>query len=85
MVVYKVFFKKSVRKDFQSIPKKQLIIILEKIDLLSSNPRPSGSLKLSGQEWYRIRQGNYRVLYSIQDEELTIWVVKVAHRKRVYR
>ncbi len=85
MAEYKVFFKKSVWKDFESIPKKELARIIEKIDALSDNPRPSGSQKLSGQERYRLRQGRYRILYSIQDEELTVWVVKVAHRKHVYR
>lgn len=85
MAAYKVFFKKSVWKDLETIPKKELNKILEKIRVLSDNPRPPGSLKLSGKERYRIRQGRYRVLYSIQDEELTVWVVKVAHRKEVYR
>jgi len=85
MAAYKVFFKKSVWKDFESIPKRELKRILERIDSLSDDPRPSGSRKLSGQERYRLRQGRYRILYSIQDEELTIWVVKVAHRKKVYR
>lgn len=85
MAAYKVFLKKSVWKDFESIPKKELKRILEKINSLSESPRPPGSLKLSGQERYRLRQGRYRILYSIQDEELTIWVVKVAHRKKVYR
>jgi mRNA interferase RelE/StbE len=85
MGAYKVFFKKSVWKDFESIPKKELKRILERIDSLSESPRPPGSLKLSGKERYRLRQGNYRILYSIQDEELTVWVVKIAHRKKVYR
>ena len=80
MAVYKVFFKKSVWKDFESIPKKKLDRIIEKIDSLSENPRPAGSQKLSGQERYRMRQGRYRILYSIQDDALTVWVVKVAHR-----
>ena len=85
MAAYNVFFKKSVWKDLESEPKKELNKILEKIRSLSDNPRPPGSLKLSAQERYRIRQGRYRVLYSIQDEELTVWVVKVAHRKEIYR
>jgi mRNA interferase RelE/StbE len=80
MAVYKVFFKKSVWKDFESIPKKELSRIIKKIDSLLENPRPSGSQKLSGQERYRMRQGRYRILYSIQDDALTVWVVKVAHR-----
>lgn len=85
MVAYKVFFKKSVWKDFESIPQKELKKIIERIDALSEDPHPPGSLKLSGQERYRLRQGRYRILYSIQDAELTVWVVKVAHRKNVYR
>ena len=84
MAAYKIFFKKSVWKDFESIPKKELGMILKKIESLSENPRPAGSLKLTRQERYRLRHGRYRILYSIQDEELTIWVVKVAHRKKVY-
>ena len=85
MAGYKIFFRKSVLKDFESIPKKELNRILQKIESLSENPRPSGSQKLSGLERYRVRQGRYRILYSIQDEELTVWVVKVGHRKDVYR
>ena len=85
MAAYKVSFKKSVWRDFESIPKRELNRILERIESLSENPRPHGSQKLSGQERYRLRQGRYRILYSIQDEGLTVWVVKVAHRKNVYR
>jgi mRNA interferase RelE/StbE len=85
MAGYKIFFRKSVWKDFESIPKKELNRILQKIESLSENPRPPGSQKLSGQERFRIRQGRYRIVYSIQDEELTVWVVKVGHRKVVYR
>jgi len=85
MAEYKVLFKNSVWKDFESIPKRELKKILERIGSLSKNSRPNGSQKLSGQERYRIRQGRYRILYSIQDEELTVWIVKVAHRRDVYR
>lgn len=85
MAQYKVFFKKSVEKDFKGIPKKTLLKILEKIQKLQDYPRPIGSEKLTGQEWYRIRQGTYRIIYSIQDNELTVWVVKVGHRKGIYK
>lgn len=85
MAGYSIFFKKSVWKDFASIPQKDLKLIIQKIHSLSENPRPADSQKLSGQERYRLRQGRYRILYSIQDDELTIWVVKVAHRRQVYR
>jgi mRNA interferase RelE/StbE len=85
MATYKIFFKKSVWKDFKAIPGKDLVKILECINLLADNPRQPGTMKLSGQEKYRLRQGRYRIIYSIQDEALTIWIVKVAHRKKVYR
>ncbi len=85
MAQYKVFFKKSVEKDFKGIPKKTLLKILEKIQKLQDDPRPIGSEKLTGQERYRVRQGTYRVIYSIQDKELTVWVVKVGHRKGLYK
>jgi len=85
MAQYKVFFKKSVEKDFKGIPKKILLKILEKIEKLQHDPRPIGSEKLTGQERYRLRQGIYCIVYSVQNNELTIWVVKVGHRKEVYR
>ena len=82
---YKIFFKESVEKDLRSIPKKDLKKILLRIETLAKDPRPQSCEKLSGQEKYRIRQGTYRIIYSIQDQELTVWVVKVGHRKEVYR
>ena len=85
MAAYKLFFKKSVQKDFDSIPKKDLKRILSRIESLSEDPRPKGCEKLTGQERYRLRQGRYWIIYSIQDDELTVWVVKVGHRKHIYR
>jgi mRNA interferase RelE/StbE len=85
MAEYKLFFKKSVQKDFDTIPKKDLRRILNRIESLTKDPRPPGCEKLTGQERYRLRQGRYRIVYSIQDDELTAWVVKVGHRKHIYR
>ena len=85
MAAYKVYFKASVEKDFTTIPEKDLKKILKRIGELADNPRPSGCEKLTGQERYRLHQGRYRILYSIQDDELTVWVVKVGHRKDIYR
>jgi mRNA interferase RelE/StbE len=85
MAVYKVLFKESVEKDFREIPKEDLKRLLDRIEVLAENPRPPGCEKLTGQERYRIRQGHYRVVYSVQDEEVTVWVVKVGHRKDIYR
>ena len=85
MAAYKIFFKKSVQKDFDAIPKKDLKKILNRIETLTEDPRPPGCEKLTGQQRYRLRQGRYRILYSIQDDELAVWVVKVGHRKDIYR
>jgi mRNA interferase RelE/StbE len=85
MAVYKIYFRESVEKDLSSIPNKDLVKILRRIKALGDNPRPSGCEKLTGQERYRLRQGQYRIVYSIQDKALTIWIVKIGHRKEVYR
>ena len=84
MANYSLVFKKSVAKDLRSIPNKDVRRILKCIESLQDNPRAEGCIKLSGQEWYRIRQGNYRVVYEIKDEELIILVIKVGHRSDVY-
>ena len=85
MAAYNIYFRKSVEKDFIPIPKKDLQKILRRIEALGEDPRPSGCEKLTGRERYRIRQGRYRIVYSIQDKELTVWVVKVGQRKDIYR
>jgi len=84
MTAYKIFFKNSVWKDFKYIPDKDLTKILNCIESLGDNPRQPRCKKLSSQERYRLRYGRYRIIYSIQDEELTIQIVKVGHRKNVY-
>jgi mRNA interferase RelE/StbE len=85
MAAYKIFFRRSVDKDFSAIPKQDLRKILRRIEMLSEDPRPSGCEKLTGQERFRVRQGRYRIVYSIQDKNLTVWIVKVGHRKDIYR
>lgn len=85
MAAYRILFKKSVQKDLNPIPTRDLKKILKRIEALADDPRPHGCEKLSGQQRYRLRQGRYRILYSIQDDELTVWVVKVRHRKDAYR
>lgn len=84
MAAYKIFFKNSVWKDFKTIPDKDLTNILACIESIGTNPRQADCKKLSGQEKYRLRYGRYLILYTIQDDELTIWIVKVGHRKDVY-
>jgi mRNA interferase RelE/StbE len=85
MAGYKIYFKESIEKDSRTIQKKDLQKIILRIKDLARDPRPPGLEKLTGQERYRIRQGHYRIVYSIQDKEFTVWVVKIGHRKDVYR
>jgi len=85
MAEYEIFFKDSVWKELKKVPKIELKKILSRVKALGNDPRPMGCEKLTGLELYRIRQGNYRIVYSIQDNALTVWVIKVGHRKDVYR
>ena len=85
MASYRLTFKESVTKDFRFIPKEDIRRILKRIEALADDPRPIGSEKLSGQERFRVRQGVYRIVYEILDKELVIIVVKVGHRREVYR
>jgi mRNA interferase RelE/StbE len=83
---YSVLIKPSALKEIESIPlKRDRQRILGRIERLSEDPRPPGSRKLAGQEAYRLRQGRYRVLYTIADRELIVEVVRVGDRKDVYR
>lgn len=84
MVSYSLRFKKSVTKDLRKIPNKDIEQILKCIESLCENPGSEGCIKLSGEELYRIRRGAYRIIYEVQDSELIIMVVKVAHRSDVY-
>jgi mRNA interferase RelE/StbE len=85
MAEYKIFFRRSVLKDLAKIPKNDLKRIIKRIKKLAHDPRPQGCEQISRQDRFRIRQGNYRIIYSIQDDELTIWVVKIGHRREIYR
>ena len=85
MAEYEIFFKESVWKDLRKVPKGHLKKIMARIEKLANDARPLGCEKLTGEELYRVRQGDYRIVYSIQDNELTIWVIRIGHRKDVYR
>jgi mRNA interferase RelE/StbE len=82
---YKLFIKPSAGKEIEALPKQDRRRIVAKISSLSRGPRPPGCEKLSGQDRYRLRQGDYRILYEIQDLALIVVVVKVGHRRDVYR
>lgn len=83
---YRLVYKKGVDKTLARLPKSDYIRVSEKILSLADDPRPLGCKKLIGSlNEYRIRVGNYRVIYTVADESITVFVIKIAHRKEVYR
>ena len=86
MASYKLRIKKSAAKELEAISRKSdRQRVAKRIQSLAENPRPPGCKKLSGSERYRIRQGSYRIVYAIEDDELIVYVVKIGDRKSVYR
>jgi mRNA interferase RelE/StbE len=85
MASYRLVIKRSVAKDLRALPNADVAAILKRIQALADDPRPPGCEKLSAQECYRVRHGVYRILYEIQDHDLVVAVVKVGHRRDVYR
>ena len=81
MALYNIEFAKGVRKDFKGIPKNDANRILKIIESLSDNPRPPESKKLTSDDSYRIRIGNYRVIYDIQDQVLIVLILKIFLQK----
>jgi mRNA interferase RelE/StbE len=82
---YNVRIKRSAGKELRKIHGKDKVRIVARIRGLASDPRPSGSKKLSGEEKYRVRQGDFRILYEVSDETVTIFVVRIAQRGDVYQ
>ncbi len=85
MARYELRFKASVAKDLRGIAKEDVRRILARAESLRDDPYPPGSEKLSGQAYYRIRQGVYRIVYGVDDLSVIVEVVKVGHRREVYR
>ena len=86
MARYSLRIKKTARKELEAVATKaDRRRIIKRIESLADNPRPPGSQKLSGRERYRIRQGQYRILYSIEQQVLIVYVLKIGHQKDVYR
>lgn len=83
---YRVQFAPSARRQLGRLPTTAQGRIAESVDRLAANPRPHGSIKLKGEDdLYRIRVGAYRVVYAIRDDELIVLVLRVGHRREVYR
>jgi mRNA interferase RelE/StbE len=82
---YSVFLRRSAAGELGRIPKKDLMRMIERIKSLESDARPPGCDKLSAQERYRVRQGDYRIVYEVDDEAKTVDIVKIGHRREIYR
>lgn len=85
MASYRLLIKPSAAKELEGIPLKDRQRLVKRIQALANEPRPPGCEKLSGSDRYRIRQGNYRVVFGIEDDQLVVVVVKAGHRRDVYR
>jgi mRNA interferase RelE/StbE len=82
---YSLLIKRSAAKELEALPLKDRRRIVARIHALATEPRPQGLEKLSGAEKYRVRQGDYRVLYSIDDSARSVVIIKIGHRRDVYR
>jgi len=86
MASYRLEWRKSTKKDLRDIPSRDIQKIIAAVEALADNPYPSGSKKLSGSKHaYRIRVGDYRIIYDVFSEILIIEVIRVGHRKDIYR
>ena len=85
MASYRLEFKPSVKKDLRAIPNHDVERLLRAIGNLAKQPHPPGSRKLTGREAWRLRLGKYRIIYTVEEERVTIVIVKVGHRGNVYR
>jgi mRNA interferase RelE/StbE len=82
---YAVELRRSALKELDAIASADLPRVMSRIRSLATNPRPPGAEKLTGAEQYRIRQGVYRVLYEVDDARRTVTIVKIGHRREIYR
>jgi mRNA interferase RelE/StbE len=85
MARYKLLFKKSVAKYLRALPKRDIRRLLDRINELANEPRAAGCKKLSGKEYYRVRQGVYRIVYEIIDDRLVVYIINVGHRSGSYQ
>lgn len=83
-MTYRLLIRPSAQRELAKLPKRDYAAVRDAIRALADNPRPAGCIKLSGREGWRIRQGDYRVIYEIDDQEPTVTVLRVRHRRDVY-
>ena len=85
MASYSLLIKRSAARELEALPPKDRRRIVRRIQVLAATPRPVGAEKLTGEEKYRLRQGDYRILYTIDDAERAVVVVRIGQRGDVYR
>lgn len=85
MASYSLVITRSASKELERVPLKDRRRIVERISGLAHDPRPPGCERLSGEDKYRLRHGDYRILYEIVDEQLVVTVVRVGNRRDVYK
>ncbi len=85
MESYKVFIKRSAAGELEALRRKDRLRVAARIGALAADPRPPGCEKLSGNDKFRIRQGDYRIVYAVEDDSRTVVVVRIGHRRDVYR
>lgn len=85
MAIYSVGIKRSAPKELEGLPLTDRRRVVERISALAGDPRPRGCEKLSGEDKYRVRLGDFRILYEIADRESAVTIVKIGHRRDVYR
>jgi mRNA interferase RelE/StbE len=82
---YRIEVKRSAAKEIGDLPKQDCSRVVARLQTLGDEPRPHGCEKLTGDDKYRVRQGNYRILYEIDDDSRVVTIVKVGNRKEIYR
>ena len=85
MASYRLLIKASAARELELLPRKDMARVARRIQDLAAEPRPQGNDKLAGLELFRIRQVNYRLLYTISDPRKTVTIIKIGHRRDVYR
>ena len=85
MASYKLLIKVSAAKELEALPRKERLRVAKRLQALGSEPRPQGSEKLKGDDLLRVRQGSYRVLYEVSDQDRIVTIFKIGHRRDVYR
>ena len=82
---YKILLETRARREYVELPDKDRLRIQEGIDDLETNPRPTGVKKLSGIDGYRLRKGDYRILFTINDRSKEVRIYRIGHRREIYR